>query len=66
LPFIDLKGVFLLSAKKTFQMKLLWNINSIMQCFVTWHWGHRVRIENRRSQLRIPPGCKVFYTLQCV
>jgi hypothetical protein len=33
-----------------------------------WHSGHRVRLQNRRSWVRIPPGCKVFrnlYTLQC-
>jgi hypothetical protein len=32
-----------------------------------WRSGHRVRLKNRRSRFRIPPGCKVLalYTLQC-
>jgi hypothetical protein len=32
-----------------------------------WHSGHRFRLQNRRSRVRIPPGCKVLgiYTLQC-
>jgi hypothetical protein len=28
-----------------------------------WHSGHRVRHQNRRSQVRIPPGCKVFWNV---
>jgi hypothetical protein len=33
-----------------------------------WYSGHRVCLQNRRSRVRIPSGCKVFlgiYTLQC-
>jgi hypothetical protein len=33
-----------------------------------WHGGHRFRLQNRRSRVRIPPGCKVFrvsYKFQC-
>jgi hypothetical protein len=26
-----------------------------------WRSGHRVRLQNRRSRVRIPPGCKVFW-----
>jgi hypothetical protein len=25
-----------------------------------WYSGHRIRLHNRRSWVRIPPGCKVF------
>jgi hypothetical protein len=25
-----------------------------------WYSGHRIRLQNRRSRVRIPPGCKVF------
>jgi hypothetical protein len=28
-----------------------------------WLSGHRVRLQNRRSRVRIPPGCKVFRNL---
>jgi hypothetical protein len=30
---------------------------------VAWHSGHRVRLQKRRSQGRIPPGCKVLRSL---
>jgi hypothetical protein len=30
-----------------------------------WHSGHRVRLYNRRSRIRIPPWCKVFRSLKC-
>jgi hypothetical protein len=32
-----------------------------------WHSGHRVHLQNRRSQVQIPLGCKVLgiYTMQC-
>jgi hypothetical protein len=29
-----------------------------------WYSGHGVNLQNRRSRVRIPPGCKVF--LKCV
>jgi hypothetical protein len=32
-------------------------MNSAM---AAWYSGHRVRLQNRRSRVRIPPGCKVF------
>jgi hypothetical protein len=25
-----------------------------------WHSGYRVRLQNRRSRVRIPPGCTEF------
>jgi hypothetical protein len=34
-----------------------------IEALAAWHSGHRVRIPNRWSRVRIPPGCKVFRTL---
>jgi hypothetical protein len=31
--------------------------------FWPWHSGQRVRLQNRRSRVRIPPGCMVFRNL---
>jgi hypothetical protein len=34
-------------------------------CFAlaAWHSDHHVHLQNRRSRVRIPPGCKVFRNL---
>jgi hypothetical protein len=43
------------------------SINLILALAV-WHSGHRAHQQERRSRVRIPPGCKVLrvlYTLQC-
>jgi hypothetical protein len=29
-----------------------------LAALAAWHRGHRVRLQNRRSRVRIPPGCK--------
>jgi hypothetical protein len=36
-----------------------WECNILGDCN-----GHRVRLQNIRSQVRIPPGCKVFRSLK--
>jgi hypothetical protein len=38
-----------------------------LQALAAWRNGHRVRLQNLRSRVRTPPGCKVFRTnaLQC-
>jgi hypothetical protein len=49
--------------------KLIWRTQNrkifLQQTFwiwalVAWHGGHRVRLQNIRSLVLIPPGCKVF------
>jgi hypothetical protein len=41
-----------------------WNGKKIfLHALAVWHSGHRVRLQNRRSRVRIPPGCKVFRAL---
>jgi hypothetical protein len=34
--------------------------NKSMGCPVVWHSWYGVRLQNGRSQVRIPPGCKVL------
>jgi hypothetical protein len=37
---------------------------ALIALVAVWHSGHRVRLlQNRRSRVRIPPGCKVFRNL---
>jgi hypothetical protein len=36
------------------------DINMSEIALVAWHSGHRVGVQNRRSRVRIPPGCKEF------
>jgi hypothetical protein len=36
---------------------------AIHYALTAWHSGHCVRLVNRRSRVRIPPGCKVFRSL---
>jgi hypothetical protein len=34
--------------------------NQGVHALSAWHSGHRVRLQNRRSRVWIPPGYKVF------
>jgi hypothetical protein len=34
--------------------------SAVRAALAVWHSGHRVRLQNIRSRVRIPPGCKAF------
>jgi hypothetical protein len=40
--------------------KLRFSFDKKRFALVAWHGGHRVRQQNRRSRVPIPPGRKVF------
>jgi hypothetical protein len=43
-------------------------VNVINVALAAWHSGYRVSLQNRRSRVRIPPGCevlRVLCTLHC-
>jgi hypothetical protein len=50
---------------------VIWNGKYVIQMFfvlccvalAVWHSGHRVRLNNRRSRVRIPLGGKLFVSL---
>jgi hypothetical protein len=51
------------NCRSTLLPKIQGTVSLIEKCFVALvarHSGHRVRLQNRRSRVRIPPGCKVF------
>jgi hypothetical protein len=36
-----------------------WFVFKPKNALAAWYSGHSVRLQNRRSRVRIPPGCKV-------
>jgi hypothetical protein len=45
-----------------------WSYQYFLKCAqAPWHSGHQIRLQNRRSRVRIPPGVRFLgiYTLQC-
>jgi hypothetical protein len=47
--------------------QVLISLQRSIVALATRHSGHRVRVQNRRPRILIPPGCKVLglYSLQC-
>jgi hypothetical protein len=53
------KSIFLIEIRRKIQSETVNKIDSWLG-LVAWHSARRVRLHNRRSRVRTPPGCKVF------
>jgi hypothetical protein len=50
-------------ADDTFDQNSWGQFYEISQCLAAWHGGDQVGLQNKKSRVRIPPGCKVFRSL---